>query len=217
MNRELHISIFVIVMLTTIISGCDATLGEPTKEPHESVQIATAVIATAVVDAPEETSTAPVPVEKTRAPVPEPSSTPIIVDPYPGWLSYSNETYEFTFRYPAAWTLKEESSLLMLSRGTLLFAVAFQRQGEDVPSPWTGMPAGDIESRGTIMFLEQEIDKQALVYEGKVKGLSYGAEVDDLLFFIRLDDVAQVDYGAIEISKSTQDEIDQIVGSFARG
>ncbi len=35
------------------------------------------------------------------------------------------------------------------------------------------MPAGDFESRGTIELLGQQADKNGLVYEGKVKVLTY--------------------------------------------
>jgi hypothetical protein len=201
----------VIVLLMLIIGGCDTTTVEPTTE-----QANPAPMATAVAPTPETAPTAIPLAEKSPTPVPEPASTQEIEDSHPGWESYANEAYQFTFRYPAARTLVEEPNLLKFSQWTLLFAVAFQRQGENVPLPWTGMPAGDFVSRGTILFLEQEIDKYALVYEGKVKALTYSAEADDLLLSIRLDDMAGIDYQTIEIPQSTQDEIDQIVSSFER-
>lgn len=135
-------------------------------------------------------------------------------DPYPDWETYVNTDYEFSFHYPTAWTLEEEANLVKLSRGTLLLAIAFQREGEEIPPPWTGMPAGNFKSRGTLVFLGQEIDKNALVYEDKVKVLTYGADVGDLVFSIRLDDTATADYEAIEIPADVQSEVDRIVGSF---
>jgi hypothetical protein len=129
---------------------------------------------------------------------------------------YVNEEYGFTFRYPPAWTLGEEANLVKLSQGTLLLAISFRRQDEDVPPPWSGMPAGDWESRGTMTFLGQEIEKTSLVYEGKVKLLTYDAQVGDLVFSIRLDDVVAADYAAIQIPEAAQSEVDQIVGSFER-
>lgn len=137
-----------------------------------------------------------------------------VQDPDPGWQSYTNADYAFAFRYPSTWTLEDEANLVKLSQGTLRLAIAFQRHGEDVPFPWTGMPAGDFASRGTMAFLDQEIERHSLVYEGKVKVLTYTAEVGDLMFSIRLDDMALVDYQAIEISEAIQSEVDQIVGSF---
>jgi hypothetical protein len=137
-------------------------------------------------------------------------------DPYPGWETYVDEDYGFAFRYPATWTLEQGPNLLKLSRGTLRLAIAFQHQGEQVPPPWTGMPAGDFESRGTMVFLEQEIEKKALVYEGKVKVLTYNAKVGDSWFSIRLDDMVTADYQSVELPERAQSETDQIVDSFER-
>jgi hypothetical protein len=139
-------------------------------------------------------------------------------DPYPGWDGYVNTDYMFAFRYPTAWSLEEEPNLVKLRQDTLLLAIAFQRQGEEVPPAWTGMPAGDFESRGTLLFLGQEIESRAVVYEGKVKVLTYGASVDDMVFAIRLDDMVEQSsmaaYEAIEIPEAVQAEVDQIVESF---
>jgi putative hemolysin len=153
------------------------------------------------VDTPEATPTIEAPVEETPTQVPEPVPTQVVAetpveDPYPGWGSYVNADYAFAFRYPTTWTLEEEANVVKLSQGTLLLAIAFQRQGEDVPPPWSGMPAGDFESRGTMVFLGQEIDKNALVYEGKVKVLTYSAESGDLMFSIRLEDVVKEEKSA---------------------
>ncbi|RLC75833.1 MAG: hypothetical protein DRI81_11275 [Chloroflexi bacterium] len=155
--------------------------------------------------------------EATPTQVPDPTPTPEateVNDPYPGWASYVNADYGFAFRYPTTWTLEEEANLVKLSRGTLLLAVAFRRQNEDVPPPWSGMPAGDFENRDALPFLGQEIEKNALVYEGKVKVLTYDAQVGDLVFSIRLEDMVTADYQAIEIPEDVQSEADQIVGSF---
>jgi hypothetical protein len=198
--------------MTLIISGCDGATIEPTAEPANP-----ATVATAVVTPSEAAPTAEPTAEKTPTPIPGPIPTKEADDPYPAWDSYTNEAYQFAFRYPTTWTLEEEPNLLKFSQGTLLFAVAFQRQGESVRSPWTGMPAGESESRGTVLFLGQEIDKNVLVYEGKVKALTYSAKVDDLTFSIRLDDMAGVDYRTIKISEAVQGEADQIIGSFERG
>ena len=136
---------------------------------------------------------------------------------YPtGWATYVNENYGFSFRYPTTWTIEETSNLVKLRQGTLLLAIAFQRRGEDVPPPWTGMPAGDFRSRGTMAFLGQEIVKKSLVYQGKVKVLTYSAEVGDLMFSFRLEDTSTADYQAIEISEAVQSQADQIVSSFER-
>lgn len=134
----------------------------------------------------------------------------------PGWKQYGNVDYGFVFRYPPTWTLEEQANLVTLSQGTLELAIAFRRQHEDVPPPWSGMPAGDFESRGKMPFLGQEIDKKQLMYEGKVKVLTYDATVGDLVFSMRLEDVVAADYAAIQIPNAAQSKADQIVGSFER-
>ena len=64
-------------------------------------------------------------------------------------------------------------------------------------------------------FLGQEIDKRSLVYEGKVKVLSYrSAEGGDLEFSIRFDDMSAMDYQTIDLSETMQNLVDQILGSF---
>ena len=211
MNSKPYTLRIVLALLILIMSSCTTTTVKPTTELDNPAPGVTIVAA-----ASESVPTANPSAENTPTPAPEPTPTQEVDDPYPGWESYANEAYQFTLRYPATWTLEEESNLLKFSQGTLLFAIVFQRQGESVPSPWAGMPAGDFESRGTMLFLGQEIDKNALVYEGKVKALTYSAEVDDLAFSIRLDDMVGTDYQAIEISEAVQDEVDRIVGSFER-
>ena len=132
------------------------------------------------------------------------------------WESYANPDYEFAFHYPASWRLEETPNPVKLIQGKLRLAIAFHRQGQDVSPPWTGMPAGDFRSRGTMLFLDHEIDKNSLVYEGRVKVLTYAAQVGDLVFSIRLDDMVSADYGSVEIAEAMQIEVDRIVGSFER-
>jgi hypothetical protein len=91
--------------------------------------------------------------------------------PYPGWAEYVNIDYGFTFRYPTTWTLKEETRFVSLSQGPMRLAIAYRRQGEDFAAHWTGMPAGDLEDRGTVSAVGLEIAKQSVVYEDKVKVL----------------------------------------------
>jgi len=135
---------------------------------------------------------------------------------YPGWEKYVNTDYGFAFRYPATWMLEEGANLVKLSQGTLRLTIAFRRQDEDVPPPWSGMPAGDFEGRGAVPFLGQKIEKTSLVYEGQVKLLTYDAKVGDLLFSIRLEDLVTADYAAIDIPETAQSEVDGIVASFER-
>lgn len=171
--------------------------------------IASPVIPEPVVDAPEWDATMDRPTQ-----TPELVSTPDLEEAYPGWSSYTNPDYGFAFRYPSSWKLEEEANVVKLSRGSLLLAIFFQRQGADARPPWTGMPAGAFERKDAPAFMGQEIDGHALIYEGKVKVLTYGAEVGDVFYAIRLDDMTTADYQSIDITEDIEDEVDRIVGSF---
>lgn len=211
MNNKLYISGIVLVLLVMVTSGCGTATIKPTTglaTPPSILEIAT--------DPPEATASpiSVLSIEETPTQIPEPTPLPAEDDPYPGWASYANPDYGFAFRYPASWTLEEEANLVKLSRGPLLLAIFFQRQGADARPPWTGMPAGAFESRDAPAFMGQEIDSHSLIYEGKVKVLTYGAEVGDVFYAIRLDDMTTADYQAIDITATIQDEVDRIVGSF---
>jgi len=163
---------------------------------------------------PEATHTVKPTAEQGPTQTPEPAAPQEAEDPYPGWASYANADYGFAFRYPPTWTLEEEANLVKLSRGSLLLTISYQRQSDDARPPWTGMPAGSFERRDAPAFMGQEIDSHALIYEGKVKVLTYGAEIGDVLYAIRLDDVTTADYQTIDLTGAIQGEVDRIVGSF---
>lgn len=77
-----------------------------------------------------------------------------------------------------------------------------------------GHGAGEIVDRGTVTFFGQETVKKALVFEGKLKSVFFGKPVEDLYFWIQLDDRAGpgVDYGAIDPGEALQAESDQVAG-----
>jgi dipeptidyl aminopeptidase/acylaminoacyl peptidase len=132
---------------------------------------------------------------------------------YAGWARYENGDYGFTFRYPATWTLREETGFVSLGQGPVRLVIAYRRHGEGFTGYSTGMPVGDLEDRGIVPALGLEIAKQALVYEDKVKVPVYGGEMGDLVFSIRVDDLATTGYQVIEISETVEDQVDQILGS----
>jgi hypothetical protein len=142
---------------------------------------------------------------------------------YPGWKSYTNEEYGFTFRYPEAWTLTEEPHLVRLSRGTMSLNIAHGWASNPAFSPMggrTGMPAGDFIYGGKVFFLEQMIPAQVLEYERKDKLVLYGdlslVNVGDLVFSIWLEDVNNANYSELDIPKELQAEVKEILESFER-
>jgi hypothetical protein len=127
---------------------------------------------------------------------------------------YVNEDHGFTFRYPTTWALEEaEDQMVMLIHDGLRLAIAFQAP-DGGPPDLGGLPSGKLKTVGKMAFMGGEIDKQAVVYKGKVKVLLCEANAGDIRFVFRLDDVIAVDYEAVEISKTAEQEMDAIVASF---
>jgi len=135
-------------------------------------------------------------------------------DEYPGWATYANADYGFSFRYPSTWTLQEEPHFVKLSQQTWALVVGYRRATEDPEILRTGPGAGDMEHRSTVTFLGQERPRVVLVYEGKDKLVLYGNEPGDLVFLISLLDDSRADYQDIDIPEALQAEADQIVESF---
>jgi hypothetical protein len=142
---------------------------------------------------------------------------------------YDNTGYGFSLNYPSGWSLSEVndadfagpgSRSIQLNQGTVKLIIGYRRAGEQTPIGGSGAPAGDFESRGTIQVAGQDVEREVIVYEGKDKAVMYGQPgtpiaAGGLEFALRLDDFAQVDYGAIELSQEIQAGADFIASSLA--
>jgi hypothetical protein len=145
---------------------------------------------------------------------PEPDTSGDPSDGASGTALYVNEDYGFSFRYPATWTLEEAGEQrVMLTQGGLRLAIAFQAPG-NAPPGLGGLPAGELKTVGTMVFMGEAINKQAVVYKGKVKVLLCDARAGDLLFAFRLDDVIAADYVAVEIPETAEQDMAAILASF---
>jgi hypothetical protein len=133
--------------------------------------------------------------------------------PYQGWGRAVDEEYGLVLRYPPSWTLGRMAGGMQFCRGDYKLLVVYRRQGEDWIGHWTGIPAGDVEERGTIPVPGGEVNKRELVFEDKLKVLLYSATVGDLVLSARLDDAVSVDYRANELPEDLQDQADQIMAS----
>ncbi len=144
-------------------------------------------------------------------------------------LTYANADYGFTFSYPPEWMLIEDSGgyqvaggmaspSIMLSQGTLRLHIQYKRPQEMTILGPGGRPAGQVEDRGTVVFLGQNLPKHVLTFEGKDKSVFYGERLADLEFYIQLDDERgqSVDYEAIELANEVQSEVDAILETFVR-
>ena len=103
---------------------------------------------------------------------------------YEGWQTYANATYGFGIRYPAGWTLEEvvdPGDTMYQHRVTLgdpsdpatVLHIAFKAALEDRQITPTGMAGGELLDRGSLLFLGEELPRQALVAEGKDMAVVY--------------------------------------------
>lgn len=174
----------------------------------------------------------PTPVQVTEeAQATEPSvkatNTPVEVEATAELLTYTNPEYGFTLNYPPTWTVAEVndeafvapgSRSVQLSQGTVMLVIGYRRSGEETMVMGSGAPAGEFEVRGSTHFIDKDVERHVLVFEGKDKAVFYGQPgaiiaAGGLEFAPRLDAFAQVDYQDIELSQSVQDEADMILSS----
>ena len=145
------------------------------------------------------------------------------------WLVYANPDDGFVFCYPPHWTLTQDpggyeiaggraARSIALSQGTLQVKIQYKHPEEMTILGPGGRPAGQVEERGTIVFLGQSLPRHVLTFEGKDKSVFYGGRVAGLEFYIQLDDNPSwgVDYQSIDLLDEVQVEVDRILESFVR-
>jgi inhibitor of cysteine peptidase len=99
----------------------------------------------------------------------------------PGWQTYTNKAFGFSFQYPADWKLSEgkgtlEGHSVLLSPAAnpkAQLRIAFKRAGEDLQLGRTGMGEGDIALLGKVMVAGKEIQRNVLVFQGKHMTVNY--------------------------------------------
>jgi hypothetical protein len=167
---------------------------------------------------PVETEVAEVNFEETDLVEYSPAQVEIAPTPIPVILTYTNETYGFTFDYPEIWTLTEEDHGVLLQKGTNHLIIRFRWIYEDVPEfgP-SGLPAGDLLYKEVIRFFDQVIPAEALSYECKTKMVLYGetgyVEVKNLLFLIMLED-SPSKFNSVDIAEEIINEAKAVLESF---
>jgi hypothetical protein len=137
-------------------------------------------------------------------------------------LTYTNEVYGFEFVYPGTWKLSEKDHSVVLKNGPNSLMIRYRSVDEefDPYSGRTGLPAGDLIYEDKILFMDQVIPAEYLVFEKKYKAVFYDGtswtEIDDLLFWIELVDLETGDYREIDLSDELIAEAKSIVESFKR-
>jgi hypothetical protein len=166
-------------------------------------------------------------IEATGSP-PDPAPTPApIVEK--DLITYVNDAYQLAFIYPSTWELEEipsreeasrgpSANAVHLTRDTLRLVIQFKHPQEETLFWPGGRPAGDIVDGDTVTVMGQDVVKEMLVYESKVKSMFLSAAFEDLELYVQLDGGvdAEVAYEDLEISESVQTEMDAILGSLTR-
>lgn len=147
---------------------------------------------------------------------------------YAGWMEYVDTNYGFKFRYPPEWTaeldLRSDSTtyqhLLWVRAPSKPVAgvemlIAFERVGENYGIQRTGVGAGELIERDSIVFLGEPLKRVALVLEGKDMELMYGGtgafERGDMRFAISL---SYVGVERLGLTPELEQTADLIVASF---
>lgn len=153
----------------------------------------------------------------------------IPVSAYEGWGEYHNEEYGFALRYPPGWEIEEDQPpSTMVGHGLWVrdsalpqvgLRVGWRHVGEDQQITPTGLAAGEIVSRGSVLLLGEELQRDALVALDKDMEVLYGGTGSirrgDLDLFLRLH-CACSPTDETTLSAEAQATADQIVAMFQR-
>ena len=146
------------------------------------------------------------------------------------WTKYTNNKYGFMVEFPQDWEVSEklttslESNFLILSPKAdhdVQLILGFKSADEKSRIERTGIPAGDLISKGTLDILGQEVKRNVLVYEGKTKAVLYdngmGIKINGLIFTINLGmDSSGIGYDAVNISLAFQEAAEEIIKTIER-
>ena len=131
---------------------------------------------------------------------------------------YINEQYGFSLDPSPDYAIEGRDHQVLVRKPGYFLSVTYKWADEDVEPFRTGTPAGEFQDAGTVTVLGTELPKQNLVFEGKVKTVSYRLfRAGDLLVSIWLDaePAEGSDYAELDIPVEVQHEADQIVATFS--
>ncbi|MEN6478192.1 MAG: DUF333 domain-containing protein [Anaerolineales bacterium] len=134
--------------------------------------------------------------------------------------SYVHPTMGWGLSVPADWSLSDGADYVLLSREvdgrSYLLFVGARATGTTEPAFGTGLPEGELQPGGQIDVFDYALARHELVFEGKVKVISYDiVRSGGLEFVCRLDAVQREGqtYADLDIPAEVQDEADAIVSS----
>ena len=130
--------------------------------------------------------------------------------------SYTNEVYGFSLDSSSEYAVEGYDNHILFKRDDYFLFIGYKWAEEELDEPFrTGMPAGEFVDAGTVNVLGYDLPRQHLVFEDKVKNVSYQPfHVGALQFYIWLD-AESADYAAVDIPDEILAEADAIVASLA--
>lgn len=160
---------------------------------------------------PTETMGVETPTDPTLTAPPEVTAEPADL------MTYRNEQYGFSLRYPEEWDVMEGRNFLSLSQGSVNLVVGYRHRTED-PNVCCRehLPEGELVDAGVVECAGEEIDKALLRCGDKTRAVMYeGSEevaVGDLRFLFYVEDF-NVDSDAADIPRYVVNEVDGVIGS----
>lgn len=153
---------------------------------------------------------------QTVASTPLPSATP-----RNSTLNFSDDTYRLTFEYPSSWSLSVVPAGQITSTGAFAAkTIKLTKEGITLKIQYkllweetelgSGLPPGNLEFRGSVTLLGQEIPQHVVVKDGKDKLVFYGNSVDDLSYHFRLETTSD------ELPENALNIAEQIAASVTR-
>lgn len=141
----------------------------------------------------------------------------------PDWKHYAQPGYGFSVDFPSDWRLGLVEHFLCLKPAAdpgVVLVIGFRARAETTIIYRTGVGAGDLVTRGTVVILGQEVTRDVLVYQGQDKSVFYSLteiQAPPLVVAISLDfyDARNYREPAVGLPAALQPTADQIVASLA--
>lgn len=144
----------------------------------------------------------------------------------PGRKHFTHPDYGFSVEFPSDWQLGRVDHFLCLKPQAdpgVVLVIGFRAPSESAIIYRTGVGAGDLVTRGTVVILGQEVTRDVLVYQGQDKSAIYNTAQEirapQLVVTASLDfyDARSYQEPAAGLSQALQATADQIVASLAAG
>ncbi len=166
---------------------------------------------------------APVGMVATEVGPTEPTATGAAPSPSPDvarvreMVTYANEDYGFSLRYPSEWDIVEGRNFVSFIQGSTSLVMGYRHATED-PNICCRelLPEGELVDAGTVTCGGEEVDRDLLICEGKTKAVIYEGtqeiSVGDLRFLFYVEDFG-ADYDAADIPEDVREQVDRVVSS----